>query len=55
MSPGFTGSITRLGDVADAFVSHGFAVLMYDQRTCGRPKGIRRPMSATSSAGVTST
>ena len=39
MSPGFTGSITRLGDVAGAFVNHGFAVLMYDHRTCGRSDG----------------
>lgn len=39
MSPGFTGSITRLVEVAGAFVDHGFAVLMYDHRTCGRSGG----------------
>src|SRR3954452_5851189 len=39
MTPGFTSSITRLEDVANAFVARGFGVLLYDQRTCGSSDG----------------
>ncbi|HEX7930845.1 MAG TPA: alpha/beta hydrolase [Sphingomicrobium sp.] len=39
MTPGFSSSITRLENVAEAFAARGFGVLLYDQRTCGRSDG----------------
>src|SRR3954451_22309394 len=39
MTPGFSSSIIRLESVAAAFVARGFAVLLYDQRTCGSSDG----------------
>jgi uncharacterized protein len=42
MSPGFTGSISRLEKFANIFVDRGFGVLLYDQRTCGRSDGLPR-------------
>src|SRR5918995_3992008 len=42
MSPGFTGSISRLERFANMFVDRGFGVLLYDQRTCGLSEGLPR-------------